>query len=158
MQPVFDLHGPLVEDEHRTCRDDKQDRDKLQTKFENMKYKGSLQNTKYVLHNAKFKYKNASSLWRKKQGREIVNKFQMVILQDMRCAKDQNKTKHNFFGPLHPSQVRGMLNQLLLGPRGKSISNEGESTEIGCQEYKITIWVGYLDKKGPWCYLRGRGR
>ena len=40
-----------------------------------------------------------------------------------------------------------MLNQLLLGPRGKSISNEGESTEIGCQEYKITIWVGYLDKK-----------
>ena len=46
-----------------------------------------------------------------------------------------------------------MLNQLLLGPHGKSISNEGESTEIGCQEYKITIWVGYLDKKGPWCYL-----
>ena len=67
MQPVFDLHGPLVEDEHRTCRDDKQDRDKLQTKFENMKYKDSLQNTKYniqntkyVPHNAKFKYKNAS--------------------------------------------------------------------------------------------------
>ena len=79
MQPVFDLHGPLVEDEHRTCRDDKQDRDKLQTKFENMKYKDSLQNTKYnlqntkyILHNAKFKYKNASSLWRKKEGREIV--------------------------------------------------------------------------------------
>ena len=49
VQPVFDLHGPLVEDEHRTCRDDKQDRDKLQTKFENMKYKDSLQNTKYIL-------------------------------------------------------------------------------------------------------------
>ena len=28
-EPVFDLHGPLVKDQHRTCGDHKQDRDKL---------------------------------------------------------------------------------------------------------------------------------
>ena len=27
--PVFDLHSPLVKDEHRTCGDNEQDRDKL---------------------------------------------------------------------------------------------------------------------------------
>ena len=72
MQPVFDLHGPLVEDEHRTCRDDKQDRDKLQTRFENSNTKivYKIQNIKYILHNNKFKDKNTSSLWRKKEGRE----------------------------------------------------------------------------------------
>ena len=85
MQPVFDLHGPLVEDEHRTCRDDKQDRDKLQTKFENTKYKDSLQNTniKYILHNTKFKDKNTSSLWRKKEGRE--NNEQIPTCNFVRC-------------------------------------------------------------------------
>ena len=32
-EPVFDLHGPLVKDEHRTCGDDKQDRDKLKNQL-----------------------------------------------------------------------------------------------------------------------------
>ena len=28
-EPVFDLHGPLVKDQHGTCGDHKQNRDKL---------------------------------------------------------------------------------------------------------------------------------
>ena len=113
VQPVFDLHGPLVEDEHRTCRDDKQDRDKLQTKFENMKYKDSLQNTKYnlqntkyILHNAKFKYKNASSLWRKEEGREIVNKSKWLFCK----MWDVQKIK------IKPNLIFGTLASL-SGPR-----------------------------------------
>ena len=32
--PVFDLHGPLVKDEHWACGDDEQDRDKLEMSFQ----------------------------------------------------------------------------------------------------------------------------
>ena len=47
--PVFDLHGPLVKDEHWACRDDEQDRDKLEMSFQEKNQIPNLKSTKYQI-------------------------------------------------------------------------------------------------------------
>ena len=80
----------------------------------------------------------------KKEGRE--NSEQIPNGHSVKCAKDQNKTKLKFLGPLLPPQVRGMLNQLLLAlPRGKSISKRGRVQRLGARStrsrYGWDIWT-----------------
>ena len=57
-EPVFDLHGPLVKDEHRTCGDDEQDRDKLKNQLWWEKYLI----LKYQIANSKVQTTNNQSI------------------------------------------------------------------------------------------------
>ena len=89
-----------------------------------------------------------------------MNKFQMVIFSDVRCAKSLNETKLKFLGPLRPPQVRGMLNQLLLAlPRGKSISKRGRVQRLGARSTRSRYgWDIWTRKVHGVIWMRGRGR
>ena len=67
-EPVFDLHGPLVKDEHWTCGDDKQDRDKLKNQW---------WGEEKVSNTAFFKYQIPSSQLAHKMGSNFEEKYQI---------------------------------------------------------------------------------